>query len=110
MVEKDDTLYEVNKHVTQWGTAVHRFQLICLKTMFLFSQTRPFVCTSLFLLRAPCCLYLGSWLEDPELLCWRQRCVQRDDYHGTAAVGQMLGNVPARPRQSLDLLLTRHED
>lgn len=42
-------------------------------------------------------LYLGCWLEDPELLCWRQRRVQRDDYHGAAAIGKMLGDVSARP-------------
>lgn len=58
-----------------------------------------------------CCqLYLGSRLEDPELLSWRQRRVQRDHYHGAAAVGQVLCDVTARPRQSLDLLLARHED
>lgn len=58
-----------------------------------------------FLLR----VYLGSRLEDPELLSWRQRRIQRDNHHGTTAVRQMLSDVPARSRQSLDLLLTRHE-
>lgn len=77
-----------------------------------FSQTSicPHSTELLFLLHVYCCLYLGSWLEDPELLRWGQRCVQRDNYHGTTAVRQMLGDVPARPRQSLDFLLTRHED
>lgn len=61
--------------------------------------------------RPRCCqLYLGSRLEDPELLSRRQRRVQRDHYHGAAAVGQVLCDVTARPGQSLDLLLARHED
>lgn len=54
-------------------------------------------------------LYLGRWLEDPELLCWGQRCVQRDDHHGAAAIRKMLCDVSARPGQSLDLLLACHE-
>lgn len=54
--------------------------------------------------------YLGSGLKDPELLRRGQRCVQRDHYHGTTAVRQVLRDVPARPRQSLDLLLASHED
>lgn len=58
----------------------------------------------------PCQLYLGSRLEDPELLSRRQRRVQRDHYHGAAAVGQVLCDVTARPCQSLDLLLACHED
>lgn len=57
-----------------------------------------------------CQLYLGSRLEDPELLGRRQRRIQRDHHHGAAAVGQVLCDVTARPGQSLDLLLARHED
>lgn len=74
---------------------------------YIFPQTCPLCPQYHFSARS---FYLRCRLEDPELLCRGQRCVQRDNQHGAAAVWQMLGDVPTCPRQSLDLLLTRHED
>lgn len=96
------------------GTCGFKDAVKRLKIKGLFFNKHVFLSTlihaNLFVLYVYHCVYLGSWLEDPELLHRGQRRIQWDNYHGTTAVRQMLCDVPARSCQSLDLLLARHED